>query len=216
MASAPAAPSATAAITAATVILAAAVAPAAGALRIILRRIILRRKKLRRRSVGFGLAFFGMGGVRIVVRFGEMRVGNFFSSNLFDNAGLLVVREGIVMRRFVLEGILGDFFAVGLVQRKDFLMHRGGVSQRLAGKQLDGARGSGRISRSSGRQVRMRMTVIVVFQIFENVADVEEGIAIEADIHECRLHAGENAGDFAFVNAADEGELFFTLDINFY
>jgi hypothetical protein len=61
----------------------------------------------------------------------------------------------------------------------------------------------------------MRLTVIVVLEIFENVADVEESIAIEADVNESRLHAREDAGDFAFVDAADEGELFFALDVNF-
>jgi hypothetical protein len=59
------------------------------------------------------------------------------------------------------------------------------------------------------------MPVIVILEIFENVADVEEGIAIEADIDERGLHAGEDAGNFAFVDAADEGELFFALDVNF-
>jgi len=57
--------------------------------------------------------------------------------------------------------------------------------------------------------------VVIVFEIFEDVADVQEGIAVEADIDEGRLHAGEDAGDSAFVNAADEGELFFALDVNF-
>ena len=57
--------------------------------------------------------------------------------------------------------------------------------------------------------------MVIVFEIFEDVADVQEGIAVEADIDEGRLHAGEDAGDSAFVNAADEGELFFALDVNF-
>jgi hypothetical protein len=59
------------------------------------------------------------------------------------------------------------------------------------------------------------MTVIVVFEIFEDVADVEERIAIETDVNESGLHAREDAGDSAFVNAANEGELFFALDVNF-
>ena len=45
--------------------------------------------------------------------------------------------------------------------------------------------------------------VVVVFEIFEEVADVEEGVAIEADIHEGRLHAGQHARDAAFVDASD-------------
>jgi len=57
--------------------------------------------------------------------------------------------------------------------------------------------------------------MIVVFEIFEDVADVEKSVAVEANVHESGLHAGENAGDSAFVNTADEGELFFALDVNF-
>ena len=62
----------------------------------------------------------------------------------------------------------------------------------------------------------VRMVVIVILQIFEYVADVQEGVAIETDVDESRLHSGKDAGDFAFVDAADEGELFFALDVNFY
>ena len=59
------------------------------------------------------------------------------------------------------------------------------------------------------------MSVIVIFEIFENVADVQEGVAIETNFDESRLHSGEDAGDFTFVDAADEGEFFFALDVNF-
>ena len=85
----------------------------------------------------------------------------------------------------------------------------------LAGKQFDGST-VGRRQRSGGVLRRIvRMAVIVVLQVFKDITDVEECIAIEADVHESRLHAGEDAGDFSFVDAADEGEFFFALDVNF-
>jgi hypothetical protein len=59
------------------------------------------------------------------------------------------------------------------------------------------------------------VTVIVIFQIFKNVGDIEECVAVETDVDESRLHTGKNASDAAFVNAADEGEFFFALDIDF-
>jgi hypothetical protein len=59
------------------------------------------------------------------------------------------------------------------------------------------------------------MPVIVVLEVFENVADVQEGVAVETNVHEGGLHAGEDAGDFSFVDAADEREFFFPLDVNF-
>ena len=61
----------------------------------------------------------------------------------------------------------------------------------------------------------MRMSWIVVFQIFENVADVQERIAVQTDVHESGLHAGKDAGDFPFVDAADQRELLFPLDVDF-
>src|SRR5580704_6286330 len=97
-----------------------------------------------------------------------------------------------------------------------FMLMRGsGMAQRFTGKQFDNIGRRGRKRRRSGRGVRMRMAVIVVFQIFENIADVEESIAIEADVNESGLHAGEDASDSTFVDAANEGELFFALDVNF-
>jgi hypothetical protein len=59
------------------------------------------------------------------------------------------------------------------------------------------------------------MTMIVVFEVFEDIADIEKGVAIQADVDESRLHAWENASNLAFVDAADERELFFTLDVDF-
>jgi len=108
------------------------------------------------------------------------------------------------------------FFAVNFVRVIFFMLMQGsGVGQRFAGKQFDDVRCRGRVRRRSGRQIRVRMPMIVIFEIFENVADVKESIAIEADIHESGLHAGKDAGDSAFVDAADESELFFALDVNF-
>jgi hypothetical protein len=87
-----------------------------------------------------------------------------------------------------------------------------GVIQRVSHGHLH-IRRAGR--RADRRGVLLLMPVIVVFQVFENVADVEESVAIQADVHESGLHAGKDAGDFAFVDAADERELFFALDVDF-
>jgi hypothetical protein len=64
-------------------------------------------------------------------------------------------------------------------------------------------------------RIAMPVAVIVILEIFENVADVEESIAVEADIDEGGLHAGEDARNAAFVNATDQREFFFALDVNF-
>jgi hypothetical protein len=58
------------------------------------------------------------------------------------------------------------------------------------------------------------LAVIVVFEVFEYVANVQEGVAVQSDVNEGRLHAGQDAGNSAFVDAADQRELFFALDVN--
>ena len=42
-------------------------------------------------------------------------------------------------------------------------------------------------------------SVVVVFEIFKEVANVQESVAIESYIHEGRLHAREHAADAALV-----------------
>src|SRR5260370_30399791 len=41
--------------------------------------------------------------------------------------------------------------------------------------------------------------VLVVFLPFHKIGKVQEGIALHADVDECRLHAGQHPGDTAFV-----------------
>lgn len=92
-------------VTAATVVLAAAIATAGGARRVILSGIVMGRKILRSRGVRFGLALFG--GVMnivvaLIVNFSDVSVGDFaFCNGLFDDSGMLLVGEGIVMQGFV-------------------------------------------------------------------------------------------------------------------
>jgi hypothetical protein len=45
--------------------------------------------------------------------------------------------------------------------------------------------------------------VIQLFNLLHEVADVQEGIAIEANFHKGGLHAGQHARNFAFVDASD-------------
>jgi hypothetical protein len=45
--------------------------------------------------------------------------------------------------------------------------------------------------------------VVELFEIFEEVADVEESVAIESDFDEGRLHAGQHACDTALVDASN-------------
>src|SRR5579863_5888881 len=86
------------------------------------------------------------------------------------------------------------------------------------GKRFSRQRLDQRAARRRGNRRRgcvpMRMSVIVVFEVFENVADVEERVAIEADVDERRLHARQNARYFSFVDAADKRELFLALNVN--
>jgi hypothetical protein len=175
----------------------------------------VRRKILGCGGVRIGLALFRV--MSIVVHFGSVGAESFVGTGLvFYDTGVLIVREGIVMWRFVIGRLVRGFFAVSLVRMIFFVfVRRSGVAEGFAGKQFDNIGRRGRERGRSGRCVGVRVAVIVVFQIFENIADVEESIAIEADVNESGLHAGEDAGDSAFVDTANEGELFFALDVNF-
>jgi hypothetical protein len=115
----------------------------------------------------------------------------------------------------VVLGVVPGFFNVGFVGVNILMPVGGSVSQGFAGKQFDNVGRRRRIGGHSGGGIGMRVAVIVVFEIFENIADVKESVAIEADVNERRLHAGEDAGNSAFIDAADEGELFFALDVDF-
>jgi len=78
--------------------------------------------------------------------------------------------------------------------------YRGAVARRHSGR---------------GSMLSVMFVRLVVLEVLKNVADVEKSVAIQADIHESRLHAGEDACDFSFVDAADESEFFFPLDVDF-
>ena len=103
---------------------------------------------------------------------------------------------------------------MGLIQRR-FFVTLAGARQGLARKHVNRRANRGRRQRRGGQGLLGRMAVIVVLEIFEDVADIEEGVAVKTDVHEGRLHTGKDAGDFSFVDAADQREFFLALDVDF-
>jgi hypothetical protein len=131
----------------------------------------------------------------------------------------------IGMLVFLQAGLRAGLRTVLAVFQVFFAAVGAGLGKRFTGEQVDGMcfrfvlRGSGEARFAGGRGYMRHfvgMVVIVIFKIFENVADVQEGVAIKADVDESRLHTGKDASDFPFIDAADESELFFSLDVNFY
>ncbi len=157
---------------------------------------------MRSGSVGFRLALIGVGRFALGMRGKVARL-----------------RVFVVLLRRVLGGVvhavkLPGLVFVAVVERDDFLVNAGDGAD-FAGQNVDGsAAGDGRANLSC-RRVGVAVAMVVVVEVFEDVADIEESVAVEADVDESRLHAGKNAGDFTFVDAADEGELFFALDVDF-
>lgn len=208
-ASAAAPPSATAtAITAAVIAaifvsaaIVAAAATAIVALRVALRGVVMRRKILRSTGVGFGLAL--------------VLLGDFLVSRARRGVGSLNVADVVVLIGFVHSfNLMLLFFAgrFGNLVRRAFAVRvrsifAGNASERLARQKLNCGLAEfrrRRYSRTVGVLFAVTvMTVIVIFKIFENVRDVEESIAIEANVNERRLHAGEDASNAALVDAAD-------------
>jgi len=127
---------------------------------------------------------------------------------------LLVLRGG----RFIVRSVL-------LLYRMSFVLMKllvvwmfvvlGGSGQRLTRKHFDRRANRGRKRCDGGLRLLVWMAVIVVLEVFEDVADVKKSVAVETDVHESGLHARQDAGDFSFVNAADEREFFFPLDVDF-
>lgn len=58
--------------------------------------------------------------------------------------------------------------------------------------------------------------VVRLFYFLEKVGDVEECVALQTDLHEGRLHAGQHAGDFAFVYRAGKGVFVLALEVDLY
>jgi hypothetical protein len=203
-ASASAAPTASAATIAATVSTAIEIATAAtpALIRaivearrgIVLGRVVLRSKILRRRFVRIGLALI----VELFGMFGNTRNSVFASGvDFFDvRANLLIL--WICVTVFAWRSLTAVLRSSQRFARENFNQLAAGLYRR--------------------RCVLVTMiivTVIIAFEIFEDVTNVEECVAVQADVHKSGLHARKNASDFSFVNAADEGEFFFALDVDF-
>jgi len=166
----------------------------------------MRGEVLWRGSVGIGLAFLSRFGVVLFQWSGRKHVVMFLEMFSFSGVRFLV---GRVLLLHVVSFVLVELFVM-----RCFVTFSG-TRQGFTREHLDGRTIRRRRRGHGGLRQLVRMTVIVVFEVFENVADVEESIAVEANVHESGLHAGEDAGDFSFVDAADEREFFFPLDVNF-
>jgi hypothetical protein len=164
----------------------------------ILRRVITRSEILRSGFIRIGLPLLFR-----MCFFDARRIGLDF----FD-VGVDVVRGGREAVK-VLLGFSENFFVYRLRCRG--LVRVGDI---FSGKFND--RRAAAIALGECRRGFVSLAVIIIFQVFENVADVQEGITIQADIDEGRLHAREDASDAALIDTADERKFFFALDINFY
>jgi hypothetical protein len=49
--------------------------------------------------------------------------------------------------------------------------------------------------------------------LFEEIGDIQEGILLDADVHEGRLHARQHLAHLALVNVADEAAVLSPLDV---
>jgi hypothetical protein len=143
----------------------------------------------------FQVVIFGRRGLLGVVVFPQML--SFFGVDFLVN--------------YVLEW--GGLFRVELLVM-DFLQSLSRTGQSFSRKDLDrGTQGRGQSRRNALSQI-VRLDVVVVFEVFENVADVQKRIAVQADVHESGLHAREDARDFSFVDTADERKFLLALDVN--
>jgi hypothetical protein len=101
---------------------------------------------------------------------------------------------------------------LGLVKMQNLLAATRCHCQRLARQDLDGGR-TPPIHWTYGRR-NLPVAVIVVFEIFKHIANIQKRVSVQADVHECGLHPGEDSRDFSFVDAADEREFFLALNVD--
>ena len=118
---------------------------------------------------------------------------------------IVLLRTGLRPRykrgRRVIRGRLG-FTSIRRSAAGDALAFHGGdgmIDAAIVCRRC-GARCRRNVRRLAGLIVR---GVIEPFNFFQEVADVQEGVAIESDFDEGRLHAGKHARHLAFVDAAD-------------
>src|SRR5947208_7654654 len=170
---------------------------------IVLCWVVMGREILGRGGVGVRLALLGRLGVLLYSGSRRKRVVMF--QVLVLGGGSVLVGSVLFIYGFVLMELVVVCFFVVLV----------GPGQRFAWKHFHG-RTNSRGQRCHGSlRLLVWVPVIVVFEIFKNIADIQESVAIQTDVHESGLHAWQNAGNFSFVDAADESELFFPLDVDF-
>jgi hypothetical protein len=50
---------------------------------------------------------------------------------------------------------------------------------------------------------------------FHEIGDVEEGIALQSNVHEGGLHARQDPGDAAFVDRTGQGVFIFAFQVDF-
>jgi hypothetical protein len=172
--------------------------------RIIPCGIVGRSEILGSRGIGIRLALLPFGNSRVPAGF-------FAARRIHCVAGFhRVIRLGAVIlfatRPLLVASAVFRFFV-----QAHLFMHPCS-RQRFPRQNFDGRFTLGR--QRGHRRVSVRLTVIVILEVFEDVADVQERVAIQADIHECRLHARQNPRDFSLVNAAHERELFLTLNVD--
>jgi hypothetical protein len=177
--------------------------------RIVLRRVVLRRKILGRRFIRIGLALV----VKLLGALGKARLNVLTTRmNFFDmRANLVIFRIGVAV-------FLGCYVGRRLTHTAEGLARKNEVRLRLAAFRRSRCGMLVPVTAMTVAKVAVTMLVVAVviaFEIFEDVTDVQKCIAVEADVHESGLHAWKDASDFSFVDAADEGELFFALDVDF-
>ncbi len=66
---------------------------------------------------------------------------------------------------------------------------------------------------ASGRN-RVRQILVRLLQLHK-IGDVQEGVALQANVDKSRLHAGQHARHAAFVDGPGEGVFIFALEVDF-
>jgi hypothetical protein len=87
------------------------------------------------------------------------------------------------------------------------------ASVPFAGLRMPGLTSS-RLGRPAHRSFFQLVRLFLIFEL-DKVGYVEESIALQAEVDECRLHAWQNPCHTAFVNGTREGVFVFAFVVDF-
>jgi hypothetical protein len=91
------------------------------------------------------------------------------------------------------------------------------LARRLARWSSRHACRRGFCAKADRARLRLFEDLVVIFLVLEKeIRNVEEGVSLQSDVHESRLHPGKHPADAAFIDPAHQPHVRIALKIHFH